>query len=175
MFIGGYEIPRRLLALTGLLLVVAAAAVVFLVVKPFDSTTSAEEGSDGQPAAVQAPVVGQKAIEAIDGQRLTLDLKRGTLLKGYTVFATVSKEGKTMWTQRLEAGKPVGAKLEEGDFVLSLAFSPCKDDCNVFHGGVGLPPVPVKGGNNVTLTITPNCRKVSFAPGIDCSATKVNR
>jgi hypothetical protein len=177
MRIAGYEIPSRLVAIGGLVLAVAVIVVVLVVVKPFSSSPSS---SLSQPSTANNTPVTGKGITQIKGSKFIISMTGpATVLGGgYSAFATLTTKNQTIWTHRLTSAL-VGSALPDGDYVLSVAFSPCKlksqpkADCSVFHGGVGIPPKSLKGGQDVKIVVHPKCVKVKFGAGVDCSKTTV--
>jgi hypothetical protein len=172
MLIGGYEIPRRVLALIGALLLVAVIAVVLLVVKPFSSSSS----SPTQPVGtVIGPQTGTGAT-AVKGTKLTITLSNPAgILKGYAAFVALAKGNghQPQWTQRL-AGKALVAPVAKDVYTLSVTFSPCKTNCAIAQGGgVGLAPYNFSVHGNTKVVVVAHCRKVKYAPKIDCGTSTI--
>jgi hypothetical protein len=176
MFIGGYEIPRRVLALVGGVLAVAAIVVVLIVVDPFGGSSSPSATTPGTtPATTPTGTSTVQGPGPLKGQKLIVNLRGpSVVLKSYSIFVTLTKGKQTLWLQRLS--KTLKSSLDSGDYIATVNFSPCKGQCSAYHGGVSLAPYHFKAGNgDITLTVTPHCTKVKYAPGIECSTSKIQR
>jgi hypothetical protein len=122
------------------------------------------------PTASTAPILRPARSQRAHSLRVSLNGQAALHRLGLKVYVALFKDNKQLRSAQL-GDKPLTLKIGVGNYTLTSSVIVCHGHC-LLRGGYSLPPISV--ADQTLATVTPVCRRISAAPGYECSGSQVS-